>query len=66
MTFYGDSAQLGDLLESLRSELQPTYESISGFRGLLVFEKPDANYVIAINPWEDEEGVPASEPFADQ
>jgi hypothetical protein len=40
MTFYSESAKMTDLVESLRSEVPQAYESVPGFRGILVLEKP--------------------------
>jgi hypothetical protein len=66
MTFYSESARMPELVEALRLELPPAYESLPSFRGLLVLEKPGGNHVIALTLWEDEEGVQASETLADE
>jgi heme-degrading monooxygenase HmoA len=66
MTFYSESVGMTDVVQSMRSDLPPTYSTLPGFRGLLVLEKPGTrNQVIAVTLWEDEEGVAASEELAD-
>jgi hypothetical protein len=66
MTFYSESVSMTEVVESLRSELPPTYASLPGFRGLLVLEKAGTrNHVIAVTLWDDEEAVQASEALAD-
>ncbi len=66
MTFYSESVSMTDVVESLRADLPPAYESLPGFQGLLVLEKPGSrNHVIALTLWDDEEGVAASEALAD-
>jgi len=67
MTFYSESVSMIEVVESLRADLPPAYESLPGFRGLLVLEKPGArNHVIALTLWDDEDGVTASEALADR
>ena len=63
LTFYSESSKMPELVESLRSDLPAAYESIPGFRGLLVLEKTGGNHVIALTLWDNEEGLRASEPF---
>jgi len=65
MTFYSESAKMADLVESLRSEVPQAYESVPGFRGIVVLEKSGGNHIIAVTLWEDEEGIRASEAYAD-
>ncbi len=65
MTFYAESAQMTDLLASLRSDLPPLYEALPGFRGLLVLEKAEArNHVVALTLWKDLDSLAASEATA--
>jgi heme-degrading monooxygenase HmoA len=64
MTFYSASEKISDLFEVLRTEMPPAYESIPGFRGVVVLEKPGGNHMIAETFWEDEEGIKASESMA--
>lgn len=67
MTFYSESVSMTEVVQSLRAELPPAYESLPGFRGLLVLEKPGSrNHVIALTLWDDEDGVAASEALADR
>ena len=66
MTFYVEVADMTGLVASLRSELPPIYASFSGFRGLLVLERPDKRrHIIALTLWEDDESVKASESLAE-
>jgi len=64
MTFYAASDKIADLVTAMRSELPPRYESIPGYRGILVLEKPGGNHIIAITFWDGQEGVEASEDAA--
>jgi hypothetical protein len=66
MSFYSESADLTDLVASLRADLPPVYEPLPGFRGLIVLEKPGArNHVMALTLWSDESSLLASETVAD-
>lgn len=64
MTFYSASDKISDLVAVLRTEMPPAYESIPGFRGVVVLEKPGGNHIIAETFWDDEDGIKASESMA--
>ena len=57
---------MSGVVESLRVDLPQTYESIPGFLGALVLEKPGGNHVIALTVWDGEDGLRASEGYADE
>jgi len=66
MTFHPDREHMPGLVNSLSLDLPRAYQVLPGFRGLLVLENPGSpGHVIALTLWEGEEGLTASETFAE-
>ena len=66
ITFHADGGDLAQLVDSLRSEMPSIYDSLSGFRGIVVLEDNDEspNHVVAVTLWEDEASLAGSEAVA--
>jgi heme-degrading monooxygenase HmoA len=65
MTFHAESEDLARLVNALRSEVPAAYESLPGFRGMVVLDHADTiHHVLAVTLWKDEESITASSPFA--
>jgi hypothetical protein len=66
ITFSAEHDALSRLVTWVRADLPTAWEEIAGFRGLIVLDRSDdADHVIAVTIWADEESFDASEDIAD-